>query len=141
MTARYQPDLLLARSEVVEAPAARACDNHSFGFPTGIYAAMATLLFGFLAVMSIGFATPELVVPMAINFFFLTAFFAVPTIFVNAAPRELGPRALRWSTFIERGVETETGHTSGGEAATLTLMLPFLIFCWAIAVVTIAALV
>ena len=87
------------------------------------------------------FLSHVLAVPMGINFAFLTAFFLVPTIFVTGSPNETGSRALRWSDFMQDGVDTATGRTCGREAAILTLMLPFLIFCWGIVVVTIAALV
>jgi len=140
MSARLKPAVLLQRDEIVASPVPRACVDHSFEFPTGIYAAMAALLFGFMAVMAVGFAAPAMVVPMAVNFIFLTAFFAVPVIFVAASPDDLGPRSLRWSDFMDKGVETATGWTSGGEAVVLALILPFVILCWGIAVVAIAAL-
>jgi hypothetical protein len=107
--------------------------------PTPLFVAMAALFFGFLAVMTIGFANPGLAVPMAINFVFLTAFFAVPVLFVRAP--QGGKTALRWSQFMKAGIETATGHSSGVEAAVLTLLLPLLIFLWAMAFVVIAALV
>lgn len=140
MTARYQADILIVTEEIVGPPTARSCEDHSFEFPTVIYGAMAAFLFGFMAVMATGFAHPELVVPMAINFIFLTAFFAVPVIFVRGSPRDIGPSARRWSEFMSAGVETATGHCSGREAVVLTLMLPFFILCWGVAVVVIAAL-
>jgi hypothetical protein len=40
---------------------------------------------------------------------------------------------------MRKGVETATGHSSGGEAMVLVLILPALIFCWAVAIVTIVA--
>lgn len=141
MSARQKPAALLQSDEIVAPPIAWACDDHSFEFPTAIYGAMAAMLFGFMAVMAVGLAEPGLVIPMAINFIFLTAFFAVPVIFVTASPDDVGPRALRWSDFMRDGVDTATGWTSGREAAVLTLMLPFLILCWGFVVVTIAALV
>lgn len=141
MSARQKPAALLQSDEIVAPPVAWACDDHSFEFPTAIYGAMAAMLFGFMAVMAVGLAEPGLVIPMAINFIFLTAFFAVPVIFVTASPDDVGPRALRWSDFMRDGVDTATGWTSGREAAVLTLMLPFLILCWGFVVVTIAALV
>ena len=141
MSAHHQSAALLKRDEIVAAPTARACNDHSFEFPTRIYGAMIALFFGFLAVMAIGFAEPAMVVPMGINFFFLTAFFAVPAIFVRASPDDVGPRALRWSDFMRNGVETATGRTSGGEAVVLALILPFLVLCWGIAVTIIAAAV
>ena len=141
MTRRIDTATLIARNEIVAAPvtAQRACEDHSFELPPAIYIAMGGLFFGFLAVMAVGFAAPGLIVPMGINFAFLTAFFAVPTIFVAASPG--GQKALGWDAFMRNGVDTATGHSSGGEAAVLTLLLPFLIFCFAVAVVAIAALV
>ena len=141
MSARLKPAVLLQRDEIVAPPTQRACDDHSFEFPTGLYAAMAALLFGYMAVMAVGFGAPSLILPMAVNFIFLAAFFAVPVIFVGASPDDLGRRALRWSDFMRLGVDTATGRTSGREALVLVLMLPFLILCWGITVVTIAALV
>ena len=139
MSVRVDPKLLHAHSIIVPPPVQRACEDQCFELPTGIYLAMAALLFGFLAVLAVGLANPNLVIPMAINFTFLTAFFALPAIFVGAAGDR--KRALTWSQFVRKGVQTETGHSSGREAAVLILMLPALIFCWAIAVVAIYALV
>ena len=139
MVARIRKAELLAQADIVAAPAARACTDHSFEMPTGVYGAMAVLLFGFLAVMTIGFGNPGLAVPMGINIAFLAAFFAVPAILVRSARN--GPQAMRWSSFMERGIETETGHASGQEAVILTLLLPACILFWAIVIVTIAALV
>lgn len=131
---------LIADARIVPAPALeqRACEEHSFELPGALYAGLASCFFGFLAVMTVGFAAPMLAVPMGISFFFLTAFFAVPAIFVAASHDKSG--ALRWSEFVRKGVQTATGHNSAGEASVLMLTLPVLILCWAIAVVTIAAL-
>ena len=137
MSVRVDPKLLRAEAALVAPPVQRACDDHSFELPAGLYAAMAALLFGFLAVLAVGLADPGLVVPMGINFAFLSAFFAVPAIFVRTAND--GRRSLSWSQFMARGVQTATGHSSGKEAAVLILMLPVLIFCWAIAIVVIWA--
>jgi hypothetical protein len=113
--------------------------DHGFELPPAIFRAMAALFFGFLAVLTIGLAEPQLVVPMGINFAFLTAFFAVPAIFVGAAQGKA--RHMRWSEFMRKGTQTATGHSSGREAAVLILVLPALIFFWALAIVTIVALV
>lgn len=131
---------LVAASEVVAPPAQRACQDQTFELPDGLYLAFAGLLFAFLGVMAIGFAAPGLLVPMGINFAFLTAFFAVPAAFVGAG-RGSGARALRWSDFLRNGLRTATGHSSATEAAILMLTLPVLILCWAIAVVVIAQMV
>jgi hypothetical protein len=139
MSVRVDPALLRATASLVSAPAPRACEDQNFELPTRLFAAMALMLFGFLAILAVGLSSPGLVVPMAINFIFLAAFFAVPAIFVTASGKE--NRALRWSEFMDRGVITATGHASGAEAAVLMLMLPFFILCWSIAIVMIAATV
>ena len=136
MSVRVDPVLLKSQASLVAAPGQRACEDHSFEMPTGLYAAMAALFFGFLAVLAVGLSSPGLVVPMAINFVFLTAFFAVPAIFVRSVDDS---RAKSWTRFLEQGVETATGHSSGKEAAVLMLVLPAFIFCWALAIVAIVA--
>jgi hypothetical protein len=139
MVARIRKAEVLAHADIVAAPVGRACTDHSFEMPGGVYAAMAVMLFGFLAVMTIGFGNPGLAVPMGINVAFLAAFFAVPVMFVRTTKD--GLKAQRWAAFMEKGMETATGHASGREAVVLTLLLPAFILLWGIAVVTIAALV
>lgn len=139
MSIRVDPNLLKAEAVLVPAPRQRACEDHSFELPNGLYMAMAGLFFGFLAVLAVGLSSPGLIVPMAINFIFLTAFFAVPSIFVRTT-RD-GSRASSWTRFMDRGIDTATGHNSGREAAILMLLLPTFIFCWSLAIATIAAFV
>ena len=139
MVARITKPELLAQADIVAAPVERCCTDHNFEMPSAVYGAMAVLLFGFLVVMTIGFGNPGLAVPMGINIAFLAAFFAVPAVFVRAAKDSSG--SMRWSIFMERGIETDTGHASGREAVVLTLLLPACILFWAVAVVTVAALV
>jgi hypothetical protein len=55
MTTRLQSDVLIGRDEIVAAPGRRACDDQSFEFPAGLYAAMASLFAGFIAVLSFAF--------------------------------------------------------------------------------------
>lgn len=139
MTRQIDQAKLLARREIVSSPAQRGFEDHGFELPPAVFRAMAALFFGFLAVLTVGLSEPDLVVPMGVNFFFLTAFFAVPAIFVSVAQGEARP--IRWSEFMRKGIQTATGHSSGGEAVVLILMLPALIFVFALAIVTIVAFV
>jgi len=139
MSVRLDPKQLAAAREVVPPPMLRSCQDHNFELPAELYATMAALLFGFLAILAVGFAAPALAVPMGINLIFLIAFFGVPILFVRAARDER--RSLGWSEFMERGINTATGHSSGRDATVLVLLLPLFIFCWAIAIVVIAATV
>jgi hypothetical protein len=137
MSNRQQPEALAAREEIAQSPAERACTDQSFELPGGVFIAMAALFAGTVAVLSL--ALPgHMGVSFAIIFAFLVAFFAIPAIFVGAAPGTSG--AIRWSEFMRKGITTGSGHSSGGSAALLVLMLPFLIFCFAIAVAMIVAL-
>jgi hypothetical protein len=139
MSVRQFPDVLLARNEVVAPPVARGCTDQSFELPPALYVVMGAFFFGFVGVLSLTFASPGLAVPFGIIVAFLIAFFAVPVIFVRAAPRENGSRSLRWSEFMESGVAIEHGRSSGPGAAVLVLLLPALIFCFALAIALIVA--
>ena len=139
MTTRQTTEVLLARDEIVGAPVPRACVDQSFELPTGIYVAMACMFAGFVAVLSVAFHG-EMAVSYGVIFAFLAAFFAIPSLFPMMA-RDSRSRALGWFEFMEKGIDTATGRASGPGATVLVLLLPFLIFCFAIAVATIAALV
>jgi hypothetical protein len=139
MSVRQFPEVLLARDEVVAPPVARSCTDQSFELPPALYIVMGAFFFGFVAVLSLAFGNPGMAVPFGVIVSFLIAFFAVPAIFVRAAPRENGTRSLCWSEFIEKGVAIEHGRCSGPGAAVLVLLLPALIFCFALAIALIVA--
>jgi hypothetical protein len=134
MTTRQVPEVLLAREEIVAPPAARACDDQSFELPGGLYAAMATMFAGFIAVLALAFRGGHMAVAYGVIFAFLAAYFAIPAIFQQR-------KGLSWAMFRRRGIETETGRASASEATVLVLLLPFLILCFGIAIATIAAFV
>ena len=139
MTTRVKPEVLVARDEIVAPPAQRACDDQSFELPSGLYVAMAALFAGFVGVLSLAFRGGHLAVVYGVIFAFIAAFFAIPAIFPAMAPDR--KKALSWSTFRMRGVQTATGRTRAGEATALVLLLPFLIFCFGMAVAAIAMIV
>ena len=140
MSRRIPQKVLAARAELAAAPAGRACTDHSFEMPPAIYGMMAAFFLGFVGVLCFALRTPGLSVPLGVFVAFIAAFFAVPAIFVRASPAS-GSKAMSWSVLFERGIATEHGRCSGGEAAVLVLMLPAFIFLWAIAIATIVALV
>lgn len=141
MTTRQTPELLIARDEIVAAPAERACTDQSFELPTGLYLAMASMFAGFIAVLGLGFRSGHMSVVYGVIAAFIAAFFAIPAMFPAMAPSESRNRALDWYSFRAKGVQTATGHSSAGEATILVLLLPFLILCFGIAVAIIAAAV
>jgi hypothetical protein len=73
-------------------------------------------------------------VAYGVIFAFLAAFFAIPASFQQK-------RGLSWAMFRYKGMQTATGRSSATEATVLVLLLPFLILCFGIAIVSIAALV
>ena len=114
--------------------------DRNFGLPTGLYVAMATLFFGFLALMTVGFGNPGLILPMAINVIFVAMFFAVPALWVRMNPEN--PHATTaWAKFRREGIMTPYGRATANAAMVQVLILPVLIFLFGVAVVTIAALV
>ena len=136
MTTRVKPELLTARDEIVAAPIERACTDQSFELPTGLYIAMVAMFAGFLTVLGLGFRGGHMAVVYGVIFAFITAFFAIPTVFTSLAPD--GKKAMSWSAFRIRGIQTATGRSSAVEATVLVLLLPFLIFCFGTAVAFIA---
>jgi hypothetical protein len=139
MTTRQTTEVLLARDEIVAAPAERACTDQSFELPSGLYVAMALLFAGFVGVLGVGFRGGHMAVVYGVIFAFIAAFFAIPAMFPAMAPDRR--KALSWAMFRMRGIETATGRSSAGEATVLVLLLPFLIFCFGMAIAAIAMIV
>lgn len=139
MTTRVKSEVLIARDEIVAAPVERACTDQSFELPSGLYFAMATLFTGFIGVLGLTFRGGHMAVVYGVIFAFIAAFFAIPAIVPAMAPDR--KKALSWSTFRMRGIQTATGRTSAVEVTTLVLLLPFLIFCFGMAVAAIAMIV
>jgi hypothetical protein len=133
MSVHVDPKLLHADARLVPPPVQRACEDRSFELPPVLHVATFVLFAGFVSVLSLAFANSELVVPWAIFIVFIAAFLIVPSLWTRMAPPNPS-RALSWSRFMARGVETATGHVSGREAITLVLLLPALIFFWSVAI-------
>lgn len=141
MTARHQSTALIARDEIVAAPAPRACDDRTFELPPALHIAMALMFLSFVTVLSFAFRSPGMAVPFGVFVAFIIAFFTVPALWAGMSPEENCSRALRWREFMDNGIATQTGRASGAEAAVLVLLLPALILFWAIAVAIIAAVI
>ena len=139
MTTRVKPEVLITRDEIVAAPAERACTDQSFELPTGLYVAMATLFTGFIGVLGLAFRGGHMAVVYGVIFVFIAAFFAIPAMFPSMAPNR--KQALSWTVFRMRGIQTATARASATEATTLVLLLPFLVFCFGMAVAAIAMIV
>jgi hypothetical protein len=139
MTDRQLSEILSTREEIVDAPVQRACVDQSFELPAGVYAAMASLFAGFIGVLAFSFRS-QMAVSYAVVFLFLGAFFAIPLIFTKTPPADSRKKALSWDMFRYKGIAADGGHMTAKEATVLVLLLPFLIFCFGVAIAIIAAL-
>lgn len=140
MSTHLTRELVALHADVREQLLQPVVIDRSFELPRGLYAATGVLYLGFLAIMAIGLPTPGLIVPLAICAVFMAMFFAVPAMWVRMKPASRVD-ALGWDRFRRAGIATHTGRLSAGEATAQMLILPVLIFAWAIICVTIAALV
>lgn len=114
--------------------------DRSFEMPSAMYGITVGLYLAVIGVMGLGFANPEMVIPVAIFALFVVAGFGVPALWIRLAP-EIRSKPLTMSQFGQRGIMTLTGHLSAKGAAVQMLILPVLILFWALVTVTIAALV
>lgn len=141
MAERLNRISLINRGELVAPPMQRACEDRTFELPVTLHIATALMFLGFASVLSLAFRAPQMAIPFAIFVVFILAIFTVPALWVRIRPEENGSRALNWREFMSKGMATQAGAAGGREATVLVLLLPFLIFCWALAVATIALLV
>ena len=137
---------LIARGEarVVDQPAPAPVRHQvevdrNFGLPTTLYAIMAACYVGFLVITVTAFASPLLIVPMAVIGLFLVMFFGIPITWTRFRGNDSKPATL--GEFEVKGVMTGTGPLHPRDAAIQILILPVLLVFWALAVVTIAAIV
>ncbi|MEM9501823.1 MAG: hypothetical protein AAF941_08245 [Pseudomonadota bacterium] len=141
---------IVARGEarIVEAPVIAPRHqvevDRNFGLPTGLYVGTVACYLAFLAITGVAFATATLGIPMAIFGLFIVAGFGVPAIWVRLKKNGLeknDTRPMTMGAFEAKGIMTHTGRLAPRDAAVQVLILPVLIVMWALAVVTIAALV
>ena len=137
---------LIARGEarVVDQPAVSPVRHQveadrNFGLPTTLYGATIACYLGFLMIVGTAFANPVLAIPLAIIVLLIVAFFGVPAIWTRLKGNVSEPQAM--GEFESRGIMTNTGRLSAGEASAQVLVLPVLLVCWGIAVAVIAAIV
>ncbi len=124
----------------IEAPRVIVPTDRTFELPTGLYVATAALFLGFVTTLSIGFASPGMIIPFAIFALFIVAFFSVPAVWTRLAPATKS-RAKTWARFRQEGIMTAYGRTTARDATLQVMILPILIFAWGLIMVTIAALV
>jgi len=113
--------------------------DRNFGLPSVLYGIMAACYLGFLAITVTAFASPFLIVPMAVIGLFLVMFFGIPIAWTRFRGNLSKPATL--GQFALKGIMTETGPLRPRDAAIQMLILPVLLVLWGLAVVVIAAIV
>ena len=126
-----QPDVLPLRHQVES--------DRNFGLPSALYGATIACYLGFLVIVGTAFANPVLAIPLAIIVLLIVAFFGVPTMWTRLKGNVSEPQTM--GEFEARGIMTNTGRLSAGEASAQVLVLPVLLVCWGIAIAVIAAIV
>lgn len=142
MAERLNRQDVAEKAIIHEAPALTlpATIDRTFELPAALYVGTAGGYLGFLALMTMTFGNPGLVLPMAIFVLFILMGFGVAGMWMWMKPDH--PQALTaWSRFRQRGIMTAFGHASSGAAAVQVLLLPALVFVWGLAIATIAAVV
>ena len=141
MSRSFTRDQLAPHARIVTPPVPReTVVDRTFELPRRLYAATVALYLGFVGVLGLGFSTPEMAIPVAIFALFIVAGFGVPAVWTRLAPGHAS-RPLGWSRFAGEGLVTLTGRMTARDATAQMLILPVLIFLWAVTVLVIAALV
>ena len=133
-------ELVAEQAIIHDAPKVAHEADRSFELPKGFYVGTVALYLGFLAITAVGFASPGLIIPMAIFTLFIVAGFGLPALWTRIGPEHSG-RNMSWAQLSSQGIATHTGRVTARDAMAQVLILPALIFCWGIVTVTIAALV
>lgn len=123
-----------------EAPRAPTTVDRTFELPKGLYVATVGLYLGFIAMLAVTFAHPELTILAVIFGFSVIAGFGLPLVWTRLAP-ETASKNKTWARFVHEGVMTGSGRATARDASVQVLILPVLIFLWGVSVVVIAALV
>jgi len=133
--ARSEP---LARADILSPAEHRGEYGRTFDLPPILFVLTAGGFLAYLGVMAAAFMNPELIIPMAIFVLFVVAGFGTPALWARIAPPAPG-RQQSLERFMRDGFECETGHISGGGAATQVLIMPALILAWGVIIAIIAA--
>ncbi|MEL7689383.1 hypothetical protein [Citromicrobium bathyomarinum] len=114
--------------------------DRTFEMPSVLYGATVALYLGFIAMLGIGFSSPELAIPMAIFAIFIVGLFAAPAAWLRLG-RKPQVRAKSFGDLLRGGIDTNTGRLKGRDAVVQMMILPVLIVAWGSAVLVIAATV
>lgn len=137
MSKRISTAELAQVAAISDAPIQTKVDRN-FGLPSGLYAATVGLYLGFIGLMAVLFANPELAIPLVIFAGFVAFAFGLCAAWAHMQP-ENDTRPLSWGQFSNRGIQTLSGPLSAGQASVQVLILPVLIMVWGLAIAVIVA--
>ena len=114
--------------------------DRTFEMPGMLYGATVALYLGFIAMLGVGFSSPELAIPMAIFAIFIVGLFAAPAAWLRLGHKPQA-RAKSFGELMRGGIDTHTGRLKGRDAVVQMMILPVLIVAWGSTVLVIAATV
>jgi hypothetical protein len=124
----HQPAALLAEKARIVSPPALRRNRHqrTFDLHPGVHAMVIGAWVSFVGILCMAFMGPDLVVPTGIFFIGVAALFLTPGLWARVKGDDGLPRQS-WGEFMSEGVETNTGHLTGGEAMAQIMILPALL--------------
>ncbi|MDB5675971.1 MAG: hypothetical protein JWM65_2953 [Sphingomonas bacterium] len=112
---------------------------YAFDLHPALFATTIACYFLFLGIMAATFMNPELILPFVIFATYIVMAFGVPGLWARLLPADPRPRpTLR--QWMRAGIDTGSGHLTGGAAAAQVLTLPLLIVLWGVLIAVICAL-
>ena len=132
MTTRLAHEDLHALADVSPrfAPVLDPLDAPLFDIHPRAYALLGGAGLWFLGMMALGFAHgPTMPIVLVICAVTIVGYGLIPILFARMWPG--GIRSATWRAFVERGIDTGSGHLSGGAALAQMLVLPGLMAGWA----------
>jgi hypothetical protein len=123
----------LVASPATQAPAV-AHPPRSFELPARLYGLTVAAYLAFLAVTALGFASPGLIIPIAICAIYIAMAFGTPRMWTRTR-REGAEPGLSWPEFRRSGIATATGRLDAAEASVQVLILPVVVLAWGVATV------
>ena len=147
MTQKLDRTQIAQVARLVAAPAAQAQPDaaavahppRSFELPVRLYGLTIAAYLAFLAVTAIGFASPGLIVPIAICVTYIAMAFGTPSLWTRIRP-EAATAPLSWAEFRRAGVATATGRLDATQASVQVLILPLVVLGWGVATAVLYAI-
>ena len=113
--------------------------ERTFDLHPALFAGTIAAYFAFLGIMALAFMNAMLAIPFSVFVAYIVMAFGVPALWALMAPDQ-GGRAADWDEWMAEGVDTGSGHMTGGAAVAQVMTLPLLVVAWGGAIALIATL-